>query len=216
MRRGGLGLTLRDGLATFEARLTSDAELLPVAAEPQPIEIGELFSTYHDRVSRWVRRLGGPSVDAEDAVQEVLLRAHSRLWRFKGREKIAVWLYRVTENVVLHQRRRLWRQRRVIADGREQDQDHCAANVAMESAADMEERRQELDLIYKALDRMRERDRTLIILFELEELSGLEIAELKGVKVATVWVWLHRARAEFRRQVAELGQTSFYLRELNR
>jgi RNA polymerase sigma-70 factor (ECF subfamily) len=86
----------------------------------------------------------------------------------------------------------------------------------MESAADMEERRQELDLIYKALDRMRERDRTLIILFELEELSGLEIAELKGVKVATVWVWLHRARAEFRRQVAELGQTSFYLRELNR
>jgi RNA polymerase sigma-70 factor, ECF subfamily len=63
---------------------------------------------------------------------------------------------------------------------------------------------QALHLIYEVLDRMSERSRTLFILFELEELSGQEIAELQGAKVATVWVWLHRARAEFRRQLKEL------------
>jgi RNA polymerase sigma factor (sigma-70 family) len=63
-------------------------------------------------------------------------------------------------------------------------------------------------LIYQALDRMSERNRTLMILFEFEELSGQEIAELKGARVETVWVWLHRARAEFWRHVQDIRGAS--------
>ena len=45
--------------------------------------------------------------------------------------------------------------------------------------------------------------REVLVLFEIEELSGEEIAELTGAKIATVWVWLHRARAEFAKRLAE-------------
>jgi RNA polymerase sigma-70 factor (ECF subfamily) len=195
-------------LGASAARSASDVE-------PWPVEIGELFSAYHQRVSIWVRRLGGPGLDVDDAVQEVFLFAHRRLHRWRGREKLVVWLYRVTENVVRHQRRRLHRQRRFLADGGE---NHLATDVAVpaELAADAETRRQALQLIYRVLDRMSERSRSLIILFELEELSGQEIAELKGAKVATVWVWLHRARAEFRRHLEAFEKPSSLLRELNR
>jgi len=47
------------------------------------------------------------------------------------------------------------------------------------------------------LDRLPERYRRVLILFELEGLSTLEIAALIGARVGTVRVWLYRARAAF-------------------
>jgi DNA-directed RNA polymerase specialized sigma24 family protein len=40
-----------------------------------------------------------------------------------------------------------------------------------------------------------------LILFELDGLSGEEVAQTLDVKVATIWVWLHRARADFLRRL---------------
>jgi len=176
-------------------------------AEPRSLEIGDLFTAYHQQVALWVRRLGGPQIEVDDAVQEVFLVAHRRLRWFRGRESLTVWFYRVTENVVRHQRRRLRRRREVFAGADESEIAEQAARAG-EIANDEETRRQRLQIIYQVLDRMSERNRTLIILFELEELSGEEIARLKGAKLATVWVWLHRARAEFRRHLALLQQSS--------
>jgi DNA-directed RNA polymerase specialized sigma24 family protein len=47
------------------------------------------------------------------------------------------------------------------------------------------------------LERLSERDRQILILFELEELSGAEIAVLLGITVDNVWLRMHRARARF-------------------
>ena len=196
-------------LAASDARSAGSAEL-------RPVEIEELFAVYHQRVSVWVRRLGGPGIDADDGVQEVFLIAHRRLHRLKAHENIVAWLYRVTENVVLHQRRRLRRQHRLLAHRSALRPGSAELAAQQEIASDADARRQELEIVYEALDRMSERNRTLFILFEIEELSGQEIAELKGAKLATIWVWLHRARADFRNQLAALGQTSSYLRGLQR
>jgi RNA polymerase sigma-70 factor (ECF subfamily) len=63
------------------------------------------------------------------------------------------------------------------------------------------ERRQASEMVYRILDRLPAKYRNVMVLFELEELSGEEIATLTGLKPATVWVHLHRARARF---VAEM------------
>jgi RNA polymerase sigma-70 factor (ECF subfamily) len=65
------------------------------------------------------------------------------------------------------------------------------------------EARQARERVYRVLDRLRERDRTLLILFEMEGLSGEEVAERMDAKLATLWVWLHRARQRF---LIELGK----------
>jgi RNA polymerase sigma-70 factor (ECF subfamily) len=56
------------------------------------------------------------------------------------------------------------------------------------------ERREDNVRLYQALDQLPEVYRTTLILYELEELSGEEVAGLTGVSIGTVWVRLHRGR----------------------
>jgi len=64
--------------------------------------------------------------------------------------------------------------------------------------------KQATELFYRALEGVAERYRAPLILFELDDFSGQEIADLKGVRVETVWVWLHRARAQLLKRFVEL------------
>jgi RNA polymerase sigma-70 factor (ECF subfamily) len=57
--------------------------------------------------------------------------------------------------------------------------------------------RQATETVYAVLDRLRERDRTILVLFEVERLSGEEIAALEGTSLNNVWSRIHRARARF-------------------
>jgi RNA polymerase sigma-70 factor, ECF subfamily len=66
------------------------------------------------------------------------------------------------------------------------------------------QRRRAVLLTYEALEGLNENLRSAFILFEIDELSGQQIADLKGVNVSTVWVWLHRARARFLARLAKL------------
>ena len=51
---------------------------------------------------------------------------------------------------------------------------------------------------------MREVNRNVLILFEIEGLSGEEVATLTGMKISTFWVRVHRAREEFSRLARKL------------
>src|SRR3984957_5045104 len=172
-------------------------------AEPRPVELAAIFAAHHQRVATWVRCLGGAGIEVDDAVQEVFLVAHRRLRWFRLPKGLTVWLYRVTENVVARQRRRLRRYRSVLSAAQHDLESLGIASEPFTSASE-EGEQATLELVYQVLDRMSERGRTLIILFELEEMSGQDIAALKGAKLATIWVWLYRARAEFQQQLTAL------------
>jgi len=160
-------------------------------AEPR-LELERLYREHVQRVARWIGRLGGPAVDVEDLVHEVFVIVQKQLSGFRGEAKITTWLYRITENVVRHHRRRE-RVRRFF--GMSDAVDHVAS--ARLTPVEELERRQAAELVYRVLDKMNERYRTLVILFELEGLPGDEIAELLGIKPGALWVALHRARAQF-------------------
>lgn len=168
-----------------------------------PLDIESIYRSHGKAVGRWAARLGGPGLDPEDIVQEVFLIAQRKLPGFRGDASPARWLYRITERVVAHRRRReRWR---TLLVGPE---DRRARDVPAGDPSGLEivQRRQATVLFYQALDRLPETQRSAFILFELEELSGQQIADLKGVPVATVWVWLHRARAHFIARAAELRE----------
>ncbi len=67
------------------------------------------------------------------------------------------------------------------------------------------ERRQEVESLYRVLDKMPAKQRRVLVLFELEEMSTKEIAELIGARLGTVRVWLFRARARFVELYGELS-----------
>jgi RNA polymerase sigma-70 factor, ECF subfamily len=154
-----------------------------------------LYRAHAPAVARWASRLVGPGSDVEDLVHEIFLVAARRLSEFRGDAKVTTWLYRITERVALDRRRRD-RFRRWFSLARSVEIE-TVLSPARPTPVDVLERRQSSEAVYRILDRMPDKYRTVLILFELEEMSGEEIATLTGLKLTTVWVHLHRARARF-------------------
>jgi RNA polymerase sigma-70 factor (ECF subfamily) len=172
-----------------------------VGAPTQALDLAAVYDEHATLVFTWVSRMAGPGLDAEDLVQEVFLVVRDRLADFRGEAKLTTWLYRIAANVVRDRRRQAWRRwlRHLVA-GEEQARARPSGPTPLEEL----ERRRDVELVYRVLDAMKEEYRAVLILFEMEGHSGEEIAELTGVKLETVWVRLHRARAQFRARLGAL------------
>jgi RNA polymerase sigma-70 factor (ECF subfamily) len=167
------------------------------------LDLAALYRAHAQTVARFAQRLGGPSVDVDDVVQEVFLVVHSQLAEFRGDAQVTTWLYRITANIVRH-RRRKERFRRWLGGSSEEVGGKAVSNRP--TPVEALERREASRTVYQVLDSMNERYRTLLILFELEGMSGEAIAELTGQKVQTVWVGLHRAREQFLDRLKKLDR----------
>jgi RNA polymerase sigma-70 factor, ECF subfamily len=174
--------------------LLSSVSLAP-SVRTSPLDVAELYRRHGPTVARWAARLGGPAIDADDVVQEVFLVARRRLREpFEGPGAVTTWLFRATERVVLSLRRKA-RLRRLLAS---LPFDLAPAlPKARHTPLETLERGDLVTRMYRLLDRLPERQRQVLILFEVEGLSTHEIAEMTGARVGTVRVWLHRARTHF-------------------
>jgi RNA polymerase sigma-70 factor (ECF subfamily) len=161
----------------------------------ESMSVQALYDAHADDVARWVGNLAGPSADRADLVHDVFEIAIKQWPRFRHEAKPTTWLYRIALNVVRNHRRRQSLRRWVLLD----DEDPIAAvgPRADDALIGDEERR----MVYRVLERLSERQRTLIIMFEIEGRPGAEVAELLDAKLSTVWVSLHRARQAFIREL---------------
>jgi len=175
-------------------------------ATPSPTEaVAPAIAEAHDpatvyrlwapTVGRWAHQLAGPGADVEDVVQEVFLKVYQRFSAFRGECQISTWLFRITYNEVARRRRRTRVIRWLFGDPGDPDERALEVPSRVASPLEVLQRDQEVRGLYRALDQLKERDRTVLILFEIEGMRGEEIAQLMGVRVGTVWTWLHRARA---------------------
>jgi RNA polymerase sigma-70 factor, ECF subfamily len=160
-----------------------------------PLGLDAVYRAHARDVARWAAHLGGPWIDVEDVVQEVFMVVRRRLAEFRGDAKVTTWLYRITAHVVSDARRKE-RLRSWLRRTRRDDVESALTSAAPTPVESME-RDQSRATVYAILDRLPEKYRTVLVLFELEGLSGEDVAALTGTKLATVWVHLHRARAAF-------------------
>ena len=127
--------------------------------------------------------------DAEDAVQEAVLRALRYFAGFRGVEGRA-WLLRIVRNTCFTSRKR----RNAEATVPLEDDVHGALAADGENPEDTLILSASRDLLHAAIDRLPAEFREVIVLRELEGMSYLEIAEVAGVPVGTVMSRLSRAR----------------------
>jgi len=166
------------------------------------LELDAIYREHSAAVSKWVRRLWGPGtssgiVDVEDLLHEVFLVVQRRLTSFRGDSALTTWLYGITVLVVNGRRRKeSWRRLLWRRAEPELQLEHEPEQPAVQ--ADFE-RAEASRLVYAVLNDLGERDRTLLILFELERLPGAEIAAILNLSEPNVWVALTRARARFRK-----------------
>ncbi|HVV48467.1 MAG TPA: sigma-70 family RNA polymerase sigma factor [Polyangia bacterium] len=158
-----------------------------------PQDFRAFYDLWFEDVARWIRALGGPEADRDDIVQEVFLVVRRRLEAFDGVNP-AGWLYRITRRQVRDFRRRTW-VKHIFTRRRVEDPDAIQHAGAGPAAA--LERKEDQRLLQAILGRIREERRLTFVLFELEGLSGGEIARIQSVPLNTVWTRLYHARKDF-------------------
>ena len=192
-----------------EVTLVSGAARNSAAADRDvidaPVDVARLYRAHERKVMRWAARLGGPGIDVEDVVQDVFLVAKRRLRSWDGSWNVETWLFRTTEKIVMAARRKQ-RLRRWLSLSREPSAPGMSA--PRPTPAEALERDRAIDEVYRVLDRLSERHRRVLVLFEIEGMSTQEIADLVGAQVGTVRVWLFRARARFLEEHQRLFERS--------
>lgn len=186
------------------ARRSSLMPMPATGADERQRSLSDFRSFYGEHVEfvrRVVARLSGPTGDIDDAVQEVFLVALRKRTSFAGRAAPSTWLYAIAQRVVMAVRRRA-RVRRLFG------LDLGAAHRPTETPQQIFEHREASERLYRLLEGISDKKRTVFVLAELEGLPGEEIARIVGCPVKTVWTRLHHARRELRMLAAGLDDRS--------
>jgi RNA polymerase sigma-70 factor, ECF subfamily len=162
-------------------------------------------------------RMLGSGFEAEDAVQEAMLRAWRNMDGFEGRSSVRSWLYRIATNVCIDMHRQVQRRARPMEMGPASPPEESLlgpmlpeatwvtpisdASVAPEGAdpADVVQYRESVRLAFvTALQHLPARQRAALILCEVLRWQVAEVAELLDTTVAAVNSALQRARSTLR------------------
>ena len=133
----------------------------------------------------------GNAAEADDAAQEVFIKAYRGLGSFRGSSGFSTWLYRIAVNHCRDGLRKRARERTESWEAlREREGEAAEQRISQDSPAG--QRRQ----LQEALDRLPEQYRAILILREAEGMSYQELAEFLGCSLDAVKARLRRARSE--------------------
>lgn len=175
--------------------MLSSPGLYRATAEPDAVRLTfrQVYDSYFAFVWRAVANRGVSAAAMDDVVQEVFLVVHRKLPEFEGRSTVRTWLSAIVRRVVSDHVKKRANQ----ATAQEPLDDH-ALRSDEDPAADLD-RRSAAELVDRLLDKMSDAQREVFVLYELEQLTTREIAELTDTNENTVQTRLKAARKTFQR-----------------
>lgn len=175
----------------------------PLAATHEsggPLALEELYRRYRSPVLRYLYQLCGSAELAEELTQETFIKALTGLLAFRGECSVATWLFRIARNVYINSLRRPAPER-VDTDEFLGIPDSAPDSDPVRRYAASEQR----DMIALALAQLPEKQRSILLLRDAQDLAYAEIAAVLGISLAAVKVNLFRARSAFRLAYAALN-----------
>lgn len=200
------------------------AEVERAHGDTDPATFEQLAERYREEIQLHCYRMLGSIHDAEDAVQDTLLRAWRGLGGFEGRSSLRGWLYRIATNACLTALARGAEARRLLPDAKGPPVEFSPLgapdtetawlepypDAALESVADLApgpearyEQREAVQLAFvAAIQKLPPRQRAVLLLRDVLGFSAIETADLLESSVASVNSALQRARATLDRTSA--------------
>src|SRR5271167_5269826 len=180
----------------------AERDLVRCAQAGEVSAFEQLVGEHADRLYAVVVRLVDDRTEAEDVVQESLLRAWRGIGRFQGHSMFSTWLYRIAVNESNRALERRLRQGVAIPVDEESVQIPAPALDGPASQAEQDELRHGIDT---AIASLAPPYRTALVLRDIEGLSTREAAKIAGVGEAAFKSRLHQARLKVR---AALGDAA--------
>ena len=188
----------------------SEAQLIQRLRARDASALEVLMERHAGRLYRVAYGITRNDADAEEVVQDAFLALFRKIDSFEGRAALGSWLYRVTTNAALIKHRGKRAKLEVsleeqlptyLADGhREGDRSFLLADwseTPEETLLNGEARK----TLERALDRLPDHYRAVVVLREVEGLDNEEVAKILGESVPTVKSRLHRARMALREEL---------------
>ncbi|MGA2513432.1 MAG: sigma-70 family RNA polymerase sigma factor [Candidatus Limnocylindrales bacterium] len=157
--------------------------------------IEELFALHHAEIYAYILRMVRDADVAADFAQDTFIKAYRAQDSLEDRAKARAWLYQIAHRIVLDEMRR----RRIIRFLPWTGESHGAAPSAEHLAMEM----RLSGPLARALARMPDRQRAALLLAEVHDLSGLELAQALGISHVAARALLTRARESLRQALAD-------------
>ena len=179
-------------------RALDDAEIVRrvVGGDVAVFEI--LMRRHNPRVYRTIRAIIRDETEVEDAMQQTYLLAYTHLGSFAGASSFATWITRIAVNEALGRRRK--NARVVSLHGSDPEDSTMASRPSPEDEAAHQE---SVRILERAIDRLPQGHRLVVMLRDVEQLSTAEVASALGTTEEAVRIRLHRARRALRDAWAE-------------
>ncbi|MEA3494355.1 MAG: RNA polymerase sigma factor [Candidatus Margulisiibacteriota bacterium] len=147
------------------------------------LEFEEVYNNFKEKVWKLTSRYLASSHDREDLFQEVFLKVHRALPKFRGDSSLDTWIYRVTSNTAINYLKK-------------QDRYKLLKNTLerMRVVKDDRPAKSEGESRFKPLEKLNPRQRMVIILHDVEDKKLEEVAKTLKIPMGTVKSNLHRGR----------------------
>jgi len=181
----------------------NEVELIQGLRNGEEVAFKFLVNNYQDRVFNTAIGIVQNAEDAEDVAQEVFIQVFRSVQSFKAESKLSTWIYRITTTRALdHLRSRKSKKRfgflqRLFGEGNEPiyelpDFHHPGVTL---------DRKENAALLFKAIDKLPEKQKIAFTLNKLEDLSYVEVSDVMQVSVPAVESLMHRAKQNLRKML---------------
>lgn len=196
-------------MATIQSKVSDAAgeelALVQAAREGDVSAFEQLVQRYDRKIFRIAQHITQNREDAEDVVQEALLKAYENLEQFQGNSKFYTWLVRIAVNESLMKLRRRRADRTVSLDEEiETEEDTMPREVAdwSPNAEQLYKQGELNEILTKTINGLPASFRTVFVLRDVEGLSTEETAEALDLSIPAVKSRLLRARLQLRERLS--------------
>lgn len=198
-------LTPKNGHADHEIQRPSEAQLLAAAKRGKSGAFEVLCEAHTAKLFKAALYITRNREDAEDAVQDSLMRAFMHIKNFQGNSSFSTWLMRIAINSALMIRRKGRKAHEVSTDEpcpSDEPRTHLQIPDASPNPEETYVARERRRILHKSISRLRPRIRAVIEIGQLQELSIKETAKVLDISIAAAKGRFFHARAALRRSAA--------------